>query len=75
LARQAFASQARSSVDEVDKDMAMGTVLLEKELNIGPIMDDYPLMKFFIQLEMLKEIKEREERESRMHMHGTSTFR
>ena len=52
--------EAGSSVNEVDKNMAMAVVILEKELNIGPITEDYLLMKFFIELEMLKELKEKE---------------
>jgi len=53
-------NEASSSVDEVEKDMATAVVILEKELNIGPINWDYPLMKFFIQLEILKELKDKE---------------
>jgi hypothetical protein len=60
-------SQAGSSVDEVDKDMAMAIFLLEKELNIGPITDDYPLMKFYTQIELLKEFKEKEQSEINRH--------
>ena len=52
--------EAGSSVDEVEKGMAMAVVVLEKELNIGPITEDYLLMKFFIELEMLKELKDEE---------------
>jgi len=52
--------EAGSSVDEVDKNMAMAVVILEKELNIGPITSDYLLMKFFIELEILKELKDKE---------------
>jgi len=52
--------EAGSSVDEVEKGMAMAVVVLEKELNIGPITEDYLLMKFFIELEILKELKDKE---------------
>jgi len=52
--------EASSSVDEVEKNMATAVVLLEKELNVGPITEDYLLMKFFIQLEILKDLKEKE---------------
>ena len=52
--------EAGSSVDEVEKGMATAVVILEKELNIGPITEDYLLMKFFIELEILKELKDKE---------------
>ena len=52
--------EAGSSVNEVEKGMATAVVILEKELNIGPITEDYLLMKFFIQLEILKELKDKE---------------
>jgi len=52
--------EAGSSVNEVDKNMAMAVVILEKELNVGPITEDYLLMKFFIELEILKELKDKE---------------
>ena len=60
MVRQNLLREANSSVDEVDKNMATAVVILEKELNIGPITEDYLLMKFFIQLEILKELKEQE---------------
>ena len=42
--------------------MAKATVLLERELNVGPITEDYLLMKFFVQLEMLKELNKDEQK-------------
>ena len=72
--RSRLAQKARSSVNEVDKQMALATVLVEKELNVGPITEDYLLMKFFIQLEMLKEIKEKEN-EAYKGTKGANTFK
>ena len=67
-----MAQEASNSVDEVDSEMATGVVLLEKELHIGPITEDYPLMKFFIQLEKLREFKEKED--SYSNSGSTKTF-
>ena len=51
--------------------MATAVVVLERELNIGPITEDYLLMKFFIQLEVLKELQEKE----REQQHSSKRFR
>ena len=70
--RANLAKQASSSVDEVDHQLALAVVLVEKELNVGPIGEDYPLMKFFIELEMLQELAKREKDEyERIKSRGT----
>ena len=40
-------SQQTNNFEEADKDMAFSIWYVEHEFNVGPISEDFPLMKFF----------------------------
>lgn len=45
LLRQNLAKQS-NNFEKADMDLAYGIWIIEKEFNVGPITDDFPLMKF-----------------------------
>lgn len=60
--KRAVHSEANASAEEYDKAMSRAVYIVERKMRFR-VDDDYPLMKFFFQLEMLKPELEEEERE------------
>lgn len=50
------------SFDQIEEDLCTAVVIVEKELGMY-IDDQYPLMKFYVQLDEIRKYKEREQQE------------